>query len=79
MTILGARALLVLRAVPGWSADPTYGRSSARCGRSGNPIPRSLAYWGDYPEEVDAFIDRARAEAAQARAGWERQQELLGR
>ena len=39
----------------------------------------ALAYWGDYPEEVDAFIDRARAEAAQARAGWERQQELLGR
>ena len=39
----------------------------------------SLAYWGDYPQEVDAFIDRARAEAAQARAGWERQQELLGR
>jgi len=39
----------------------------------------ALAYWGDYPEEVDAFIDRARAEAAQARAGWDRQQELLGR
>jgi hypothetical protein len=29
--------------VPGWSADPTYGRSSARYGRSGNPIPRSPA------------------------------------
>jgi hypothetical protein len=39
----------------------------------------ALAYWGDYPEEVDAFTDRTRAEAAQARAGWERQQELLGR
>jgi len=49
---------------------------------SGVPMPflrAALAYWGDYPEEVDAFIDRARAEAAQARAGWERQQELLGR
>jgi len=49
---------------------------------SGVPMPflrSALAYWGDYPEEVDAFIDRARAEAAQARAGWERQQELLGR
>ena len=46
------------------------------------PMPflrAALAYWGDYPGEVDAFIDRARAEAAQARAGWERQQELLGR
>ena len=49
---------------------------------SGMPMPflrAALAYWGDYPEEVDASIDRARAEAAQARAGWERQQELLGR
>jgi hypothetical protein len=30
---------------------------------SGVPMPflrAALAYWGDYPEEVDAFIDRAR-------------------
>ena len=49
---------------------------------SGVPVPflrAALAYWGDYPEEVDAFLDRARAEAAQAEAAWERQQELLGR
>jgi len=49
---------------------------------SGVPVPflhAALAYWGDYPEEVDAFLDRARAEAAQAHASWERQQELLGR
>jgi len=49
---------------------------------SGVPLPflrAALAYWGDYPEEVDAFLDRARAEAAQAHASWERQQELLGR
>ncbi|HTR96182.1 MAG TPA: hypothetical protein VMI73_30990 [Trebonia sp.] len=49
---------------------------------SGVPMPflrAALAYWGDFPEEVDAFLDRAVAEAAQARAGWERQQELLGR
>ena len=49
---------------------------------SGVPVPflrAALAYWGDYPEEVDAFLDRARAEAAQAEAAWDRQQELLGR
>jgi hypothetical protein len=49
---------------------------------SGTPLPflrAALAYWGDYPEEVEAFLDRAQAEAAQARASWERQQELLGR
>ena len=49
---------------------------------SGVPVPflnAALAYWGDYPEEVDAFLDRARAEAVQAEAAWDRQQELLGR
>jgi hypothetical protein len=49
---------------------------------SGVPVPflrAALAYWGDYPEEIDAFLDRARTEAEQARAAWERQQELLGR
>jgi len=49
---------------------------------SGTPmsfIRAALAYWGDYPEEVDAFLDRARGEAAHAQASWERQQELLGR
>jgi len=48
---------------------------------SGVPLPflrAALAYWGEYPEEVDALVDRARAEAAQAQAAWERQQELLG-
>jgi hypothetical protein len=50
-------------------------------GTSGTPVPfmrAALAYWSDYPEEVDAFLDRARAEAAQAQAAWERQQGLLG-
>jgi hypothetical protein len=49
---------------------------------SGVPMPflrAALAYWGDFSEEVDAFLDRARAEAEQARVNWERQQELLGR
>jgi hypothetical protein len=49
---------------------------------SGVPVPflrAALAYWGYYPEEIDAFLDRARAEAVQAQAAWERQQELLGR
>lgn len=48
---------------------------------SGTPVPfvrAALAYWSDYPEEVDGFLDRARAESAQAQAAWERQQGLLG-
>ncbi len=48
---------------------------------SGTPVQfirAALAYWGDYPEEIDDFLDKARAEAAQAQAAWERQQRLLG-
>ena len=49
---------------------------------TGVPMPflrAALAYWGDYPEEVDAFLARAQAEAVRAQASWARQQELLGR
>jgi hypothetical protein len=48
---------------------------------SGTPLPfirAALAYWSDYPEEVDDFLHRARTEAARAQAAWERQQGLLG-
>ena len=71
----------------GRSARPSRTWRATRSSRSSRrprarrcPSSRAaLAYWGDFPEEVDAFLDRARAEAAQARASWERQQELLGR
>ena len=42
-------------------------------------IRAALGYWGDFPDEVDSFLDRARGETEQARVAWERQQELLGR
>lgn len=42
-------------------------------------IRAAIAYWGDFPEEVDAFVQRARTEAEQARARWERERGLLGR
>jgi hypothetical protein len=47
---------------------------------SGVPVPlvrAAIAYWGDYPDEVDAFLERTRAEAEQARLRWERERELL--
>jgi hypothetical protein len=49
---------------------------------SGVPVPflrAALAYWGDYPEEVDAFLAGATTDPPQAEAAWQRQQELLGR
>jgi hypothetical protein len=69
----------VREAEPGLTGDDVL---SVVAETSGVPIPllrAALAYWGDYPGEVDAFLDRARAEAAQAEAAWRRQQELLGR
>jgi hypothetical protein len=48
---------------------------------SGAPAPfirAALAYWSDYSEEIDDFLQRARAEAAQAQDAWEPQQGLLG-
>ena len=59
--------------------DLPFDRPSQRAKDTLRFLRAALAYWGDFPEEVDAFLDRARAEAAQARASWERQQELLGR
>jgi hypothetical protein len=69
----------VREAEPGLAGDEVLGVVAET---SGVPVPflrAALAYWGDFPEEVDAFLDRARAEAEQAQAAWERQQELLGR
>jgi hypothetical protein len=66
-------------AEPGLTGDDALGLVAET---AGVPVPllrAALAYWGDYPEEVDAFLDRARADAARAQAGWRRQQELLGR
>jgi glycosyltransferase involved in cell wall biosynthesis len=42
-------------------------------------IRAALEYWGDYPEEVEAFLEHARAEVDQARIRWEREHDLLGR
>jgi hypothetical protein len=53
----------------------------------GPPAPGDYGAWLDAGPgvackllalEVDDFLDRARAEAAQAQAAWERQQGLLG-
>ena len=69
----------VREAEPGLTGDDALGLVAET---AGVPVPllrAALAYWGDYPEEVDAFLDRARADAARAQAGWRRQQELLGR
>ena len=49
--------------------------------RQGLPCRSYVRLWptgATYPEEVDDFLHRARTEAAQVQAAWERQQGLLG-
>lgn len=41
-------------------------------------IRAAIDYWTAYPSEIDGWVARARAEAAEAEARWRRQQHLLG-
>jgi hypothetical protein len=69
----------VREAEPALTGDEVIAVVAETSGVPAQFLRAALAYWGDFPEEVDAFLDRARAEAVQAQAAWERQQELLGR
>lgn len=40
-------------------------------------VRAAVAYWADYPAEVDALVTRADEEEVQARRRWEREQGLL--
>jgi hypothetical protein len=40
-------------------------------------VRAAIAYWADYPAEVDALVARADEEEAKARQRWEREQGLL--
>jgi len=40
-------------------------------------VRAAIAYWADYPSEVDALLARADEEEAQAHRRWEREQGLL--
>ena len=39
----------------------------------------AIDYWAAYPDEIDAWIDRADAEASEAEQRWHREQALLAR
>ena len=63
---------------PTCTGDDALGTVAETSGVAMPMLRAALDYWGDYPDEVDAFVERARAEAEQARVRWEREQELLG-
>lgn len=67
----------VRRSEPGRAGDEALSLVAETSGVATPLLRAAVAYWGDYPEEVDAFVDRAQAEANQARARWQRERELL--
>jgi hypothetical protein len=69
----------VREAEPGLTGEDALAVVAETSGAPVAMLRAALVYWADYPDEVDAFINRAQAEAAQAEAAWRRQQELLGR
>ena len=42
-------------------------------------VRAAIDYWTAFPDEIDGWIDRAEAEAAEAEERWRREQRLLGR
>jgi hypothetical protein len=63
---------------PSLTGDDTLAVVAETSGVSVSFLRAALAYWGEYPDEVDAFLERARTEAVQTQAAWERQQDLFG-
>lgn len=62
---------------PGVAGDDALAAVSETSGVALPMLRAAIAYWSDYPDEVDAFVDRAQAEANQAQARWQRERELL--
>lgn len=76
----------ILRAVrsaqgsdPDLSGDEAVAVVAETAGVTPGIVRAAIAYWSEYPDEIDALVERADTEEAQARARWERERELLGR
>lgn len=65
------------QAEPALSADEVVALVAETSGVPGALVRAAIAYWADYPDEVDALVARADEEETQARRRWEREQGLL--
>ena len=65
-------------AEPGLGADEIVALVADTAGLAPQQVRAALAYWADYPAEVDGLLLRAQAEADQAVTRWEREHDLLG-
>lgn len=76
--VIGA-ILSARNAEPEFNADEIVALVADTAGLVPQQVRAALAYWADYPAEVDEFVRRAQAEADQAIIRWEREHDLLGR
>jgi hypothetical protein len=72
------RAVMSAReAEPSLSADEVLELVAETSGVSVPLIGAAIAYWADFPGEIDALIERAVGDERQARERWERERDLL--
>ncbi len=65
------------RAEPALTADQVTDLVAETSGVPAAVVRAAIAYWADYPDEVDAQVARADEEEHQARVRWDREQGLL--
>lgn len=71
------RAVSSARSEPGLTADEVLALVAETSGVPEALVQAAVAYWADYPDEIDALVARADEEESQARRRWEREQGLL--
>jgi len=65
-------------AEPDLSSDEIVALVADTSGVTVSLVRAAVAYWADFPEEVDDMITRADDEDTEARQRWEREHQLLG-
>jgi hypothetical protein len=72
------RAVMSVRETePSLSADEVLELVAETSGVSVPLVRAAIAYWADFPDEIDAWIDRGIDDERQAREHWERERGLL--
>lgn len=74
-----ARAVRNARAVePELDPEPLIELVSDTSGVSTRLVHAAIDYWAAFPDEIDEWVDRAEAKAAEAEQQWRRERALLG-
>lgn len=74
-----ARAVRSVRGgEPDLDPDGLVSLVSETSGVAERQVRAAVGYWTDFPDEVDGWVERADAEAAEAERRWRRERQLLG-